>query len=275
MKSIILIIREADRGKLADDVQDALDQIRTAIDSHGGTGEIAIKLKVKKKGEAFLFQSSRSTKSPETMNMHVGHCYSAEDIEKIAGWLRDGLSASQISGMLSTARGFCVSRNAVIGIVHRNRTLKQIGFARGHPHGKRPPREPKQSRVPGTKAPKQVRAEGSAKRLRRSKVGRSWASPAYLPARQYLADTRRLDASPRAALDLRIASPRHVHVAEVHRVGMKFLDCLFDRCRMPADLSLDARATSSMLCCGIKLRPGEESFCASCKSRLTDRKPRQ
>ncbi|WP_287380909.1 hypothetical protein [Mesorhizobium sp.] len=62
MKSLIQIIREADRKKLVDDAEDALAEIRNAIDQHGGSGEITIKLKLKKKGDAFRagrFGSSR------------------------------------------------------------------------------------------------------------------------------------------------------------------------------------------------------------------------
>jgi hypothetical protein len=65
LKSLIQIIREADRKKLADDAEDALAQIRAAIDAHGGTGTITIKLKVKKKGDAFIFGSELKVDIPQ------------------------------------------------------------------------------------------------------------------------------------------------------------------------------------------------------------------
>jgi len=64
-KSLIQIIREADRKKLVDDAEDALEQIRAAIDQYGGTGDITIKLKVKKKGDAFLFLSELKFSVPQ------------------------------------------------------------------------------------------------------------------------------------------------------------------------------------------------------------------
>ena len=45
---------------------------------------------------------------------------------KIAGWLKEGLSAGEIVGRLDVK----VSRNAVIGIVTRDAGLKAIGFVR-------------------------------------------------------------------------------------------------------------------------------------------------
>lgn len=57
--------------------------------------------------------------------------------------LREGLSASQIGERLG------VSRNAVIGRVHRNKALSAIGFERGTPHHKQKPRAP---RVPNVRA---------------------------------------------------------------------------------------------------------------------------
>ena len=65
MKSFIQIIREADRKKLVDDAEDALEQIRAAIDAHGGSGEVTIKLKVKKKGDAFIFGSELKFNIPQ------------------------------------------------------------------------------------------------------------------------------------------------------------------------------------------------------------------
>ncbi|RWO90893.1 GcrA family cell cycle regulator [Mesorhizobium sp.] len=54
--------------------------------------------------------------------------YSADEITAIAGWLGDGLSATQIAERLSNRRRCTVTRNAIIGIVHRNKTLAAVGF---------------------------------------------------------------------------------------------------------------------------------------------------
>ncbi|MDG9793775.1 GcrA family cell cycle regulator, partial [Brucella anthropi] len=43
----------------------------------------------------------------------------------VANLLREGLSAGQISTRLG------VSRNAVIGVIHRDKTLSEIGLVRG------------------------------------------------------------------------------------------------------------------------------------------------
>ena len=59
--------------------------------------------------------------------------YRDDEIEAVAGWLKEGLSAGQISGLLSRLRGAAVSRNAIIGLVHRNAALAAIGFERRGP----------------------------------------------------------------------------------------------------------------------------------------------
>ncbi|RWD61644.1 MAG: GcrA cell cycle regulator, partial [Mesorhizobium sp.] len=55
--------------------------------------------------------------------------YTEMEIDEIAAWLKEGLSASRIAGRFSALRGSPVSRNAIIGIVHRNAGLSAIGFA--------------------------------------------------------------------------------------------------------------------------------------------------
>jgi hypothetical protein len=56
--------------------------------------------------------------------------YTPEEIDAIAGWLKEGGSAGQIAARFS--RAFRpVSRSAVIGIVHRNKELSAIGFRSG------------------------------------------------------------------------------------------------------------------------------------------------
>jgi GcrA cell cycle regulator len=55
--------------------------------------------------------------------------YTEKEIDEIAALLKEGLSASRIAGRFSALRGSPVSRNAIIGIVHRNAGLSAIGFA--------------------------------------------------------------------------------------------------------------------------------------------------
>ncbi|RWC29819.1 MAG: hypothetical protein EOS70_23290 [Mesorhizobium sp.] len=68
------------------------------------------------------------------MNPTGGSTYAPGEIDDIAGWLRDGLSATQIADALSRQRRTPVSRNAIIGVVHRNKLLKSIGFERQPSH---------------------------------------------------------------------------------------------------------------------------------------------
>lgn len=55
--------------------------------------------------------------------------YTDAELIAIEGWLRQGLSAAQIT------HAFCaqfrlVSRNGIIGVVHRNKRLRAVGFKR-------------------------------------------------------------------------------------------------------------------------------------------------
>lgn len=69
----------------------------------------------------------------------AGPGYSEQEIRIIAGWLSDGKSAGQIASDFSVVRGEPVSRNAIIGIVHRNKVLGAIGFGQSsaRPKGER------------------------------------------------------------------------------------------------------------------------------------------
>lgn len=63
--------------------------------------------------------------------------YTDVEINAIGGWLVEGFSAGKIAERFSN-RFRHISRNAVIGIVTRNPTLKAIGFVRtGHGGGAR------------------------------------------------------------------------------------------------------------------------------------------
>lgn len=55
--------------------------------------------------------------------------YTSEQVDAIAGWLSEGLTASQIVSVFCRTFGEDRSRNAIIGIVHRNKRLAAIGLA--------------------------------------------------------------------------------------------------------------------------------------------------
>ncbi|TJW07261.1 MAG: hypothetical protein E5W82_23900 [Mesorhizobium sp.] len=71
--------------------------------------------------------------------------YTDTELQEIAVWLKDGLSASRIAVRFSALRGSPVSRSAIIGIVHRNQVLKAIGFA--NPKGGRAGGRPRKNAV--------------------------------------------------------------------------------------------------------------------------------
>lgn len=123
------------------------------------------------------------------MNIHVRHpsCrYSDEEIDRIAGWLREGLSGSQIAANLSQLRGAEVTRNQAIGVIHRNKALKAIGFKRqsGWSHGR-----------PKSTTPRQERPKRSPR-----------ASPGYIPQRQFMDELNQMPEPSISPIDYRIAS---------------------------------------------------------------------
>lgn len=92
--------------------------------------------------------------------------YSPEERDAIAGWLREGLSSSRVARAFIEKFGRYVSRNAIIGVVHRDPVLAQIGF-RGRP-GPAVARTAKAGR-------------GAVQRLRTAKAQRAAASKPKAP----------------------------------------------------------------------------------------------
>ncbi|MER8602819.1 GcrA cell cycle regulator [Mesorhizobium sp. M1233] len=171
--------------------------------------------------------------------------YTDAEIVTIEQWLKEGLSAFKIAAEFSASSGRDVTRNAIIGIVSRNKTLNKIGFAgpKGGRNGGRP------------------RKAGSAPRLPRA------PAPYTLPTNLFLRSIGDQDRDGEAFRH-RIPSPRrHASSAAAPTVGMRFIDCLFDRCRWPLDMSLDATVSSQMLCCGVLIGKSE-SYCRSHNTRL-------
>ncbi|RWQ12372.1 GcrA family cell cycle regulator [Mesorhizobium sp.] len=149
--------------------------------------------------------------------------YSAEEILAIAGWLRDGLSASQVAGRLATLRRRPVSRNAIVGIVHRNKTLAAIGFS-GAPC--LPSAGSKRAAKP---APKVAGPRLHAGNIRGKKEARA-LDPVFAPPRPRPVD----DSIPPRAYD---AAARHVPLEELRH----------GECRWPVN---DAAHGEQHLFCG-------------------------
>jgi GcrA cell cycle regulator len=184
--------------------------------------------------------------------------YTSDEIDKIATLLRDGLSASRIAEAIGVTRHETVSRNAIIGVVRRNPTLKAIGFSRSK--GGQSGGRPRKDRMSSTSKPK-------SPKVRLPKPPAPYTLPDRLAVREF---NGRQGAEPHFRFKVPIPRPP----AATQRppfVGMRFLDCLFDRCRMPLDLDSHAKGGPDMLCCGIQVEP-LKSFCAHCASRLQARR---
>ncbi|RWN28987.1 MAG: GcrA cell cycle regulator [Mesorhizobium sp.] len=207
--------------------------------------------------------------------------YSDAELHEIGRWLKDGLSASRIAVAFSTLRGSPVSRDAIIGIVHRNAMLGAIGFA----NGKGPPPRAGQAvgkraeskratGAPGTATPVVGKMHGvlAAKDIPAREVARPRRHSFVREVGVLIADgvAYRLEtpASPRAAIG-----------RQPHGVAMRFIDCLFSRCRAPLDLTVEedsendapgSRPGADMLCCGMRTR-ALKSYCTYHQARFQRR----
>ncbi|AZO25943.1 GcrA cell cycle regulator [Mesorhizobium sp. M1E.F.Ca.ET.045.02.1.1] len=271
--------------------------------------------------------------------------YTEKEIDEIAAWLREGLSASRIAGRFSALRGSPVSRNAIIGIVHRNAGLSAIGFANpkggragGRPrkHAARPDRPGRRGRVAAggvtlsepaalSRHVELVEEAGAAtanlppcggdgrSTLRSCSAaaakdgqGRGGRCPADMPICGVATQTDVVKArtppkpkKPKARKPARTLPPAWLAPGErqkseaqlyklpappppvppgrqPHVAAMRFLECLFGRCRAPIDLALredpehdppGARPGPDMLCCGLRTT-GTRSYCAHHHARF-------
>lgn len=201
--------------------------------------------------------------------------YTEKEIDFIAGLLAEGLTASEIMARVNCEiRGHDnrITRNGVIGIVHRNKKLKAIGF-QNKPNGNRGGGRPKMADA--DKAPRRVRTNARLPGVLASPKPKA-SAPYQLPGRLFLnaADGDRPEGKP---YDLRISAPRRPawDGTMPHTVAMRFLDCLPDanhiaRCRTPLDLTTTGDSGPAMLVCGAPVEPGK-SACPHCQSRLYDR----
>ncbi|WP_246811567.1 hypothetical protein [Mesorhizobium silamurunense] len=104
--------------------------------------------------------------------------YTEKEIDVIAAWLKEGLSASRIAGRFSALCGSPVSRNAIIGIVHRNAGLRAIGFA-----------NPKGGRAGGRPRKNTARPDRPGRRGRAAAGGVTLCEPAALSRHAELAES--------------------------------------------------------------------------------------
>ncbi|AZO58479.1 GcrA cell cycle regulator [Mesorhizobium sp. M1A.F.Ca.IN.020.30.1.1] len=253
--------------------------------------------------------------------------YTEKEIDEIAAWLKEGLSASRIAGRFSALRGSPVSRNAIIGIVHRNAGLRAIGFANpkgGRAGGRprkhaRPDRPGRRGRVaaggvtlsePAALSRHAELIEGAGAATANlppcggdARQGRGGCCPANLsavelstepdartPPKPKKSKARKparsmppawLSPGTREKSDVQLyklpAPPPPVNPGrQPHVAAMRFLDCLFKRCRAPVDLALreeadedpvGARPGPDMLCCGLPTS-ATRSYCAHHHARF-------
>lgn len=218
--------------------------------------------------------------------------YTDAELQEIACWLKDGLSASKIAAAFSALRGNPVSRNAIIGIVHRNAMLGAIGFAHGKglpagakraagKRGKRANGTPAQGRAIATAVAGTIDvafATGGASVSEPARLRRE-PPPAWLPPRLLVHEVGVLIADGEA-YRLEVPVPSRAAVGrQPHGVAMRFIDCLFGRCRAPLDLTLEedpendapgGRPGADMLCCGMRTK-ALKSYCTYHQARFRRR----
>ncbi|TPM13091.1 GcrA family cell cycle regulator [Mesorhizobium sp. B2-3-5] len=227
--------------------------------------------------------------------------YSDAELQEIARWLKEGLSASKIAAAFSTLRGSPVSRNAIIGIVHRNAMLDAIGFANGKgmpPAARQVAGErAKDKRTGGTQASGRTKGKATGKAAAAVKKGadvpvgkgvdtrkamarvRHDASPVWLPPRLFVREVGVLIADGEA-YRFKVPAPQRGPIGrQPHGVAMRFIDCLFGRCRAPLDLTLEedpendapgGRPGADMLCCGMRTK-AMKSYCGYHQARFRRR----
>jgi GcrA cell cycle regulator len=216
--------------------------------------------------------------------------YTDAELQEIARWLKEGLSASRIAAAFSALRGSPVSRNAIIGIVHRNAMLGAVGFAnRGGPpasvkrvavKSRRQGRTRAKSRATGKVAVEklpdaQIAGGGAARKIQT----RPDPSPAWLPTRRLVREVGVLIADGEA-YRLEVPAPQRAPIGrQPHGVAMRFIDCLFSRCRAPLDMALEedpekdapgGRPGADMLCCGMRTK-ALKSYCSYHQARFQRR----
>lgn len=140
---------------------------------------------------------------------------------------------------------------------------------------------PEQSDLPGqAELPGQAKLPGQIGPARPGRPARHvtparLAPPVWLPQRQFVREVHGPDREV-----LRVPAPRPAAAVgrQPHVAAMRFIDCLFDRCRAPLDLTLEevpendapgSRPGLDMLCCGLRTGP-LKSYCAYHAARFRD-----
>ncbi|RWC26874.1 MAG: GcrA cell cycle regulator [Mesorhizobium sp.] len=219
--------------------------------------------------------------------------YTDAELQEIARLLEDGLSASRVAAAFSALRGSTVSRDAIIGIVHRNALLGEIGFA----NGKGLPAVAKRvaDRRTVSKRADGVPAHGKANdKPVAGTIGAAFAgagarkaaakrdpSPAWRPPRLFVREVLIADGEA-YRFDVPVP-PRGPVGRQPHGVAMRFIDCLFNRCRAPLNLTLEedpdisiaeeapgSQSGADMLCCGMRTK-ARKSYCTYHQARFRRR----
>ncbi|MER9237811.1 high mobility group family protein [Mesorhizobium sp. M0633] len=192
--------------------------------------------------------------------------YSASELEQIENWLMSGLSAAKIATRLTALRGRPASRAAIIGIVHRTARLRAIGLAgsKGWCGGRSGGRLGNSAPEPSSTADQAESAPKAEPRCRPARLSARLAPPAWQPC------PTRITGSDGAPLEMPAPRPIAAGGRQPHFVAMRFIDCLFERCRAPLDTTPQEDAENDapgsrpgldMLCCGLRTKPSK-SYCA-------------
>ncbi|ESY79158.1 GcrA cell cycle regulator [Mesorhizobium sp. LNHC220B00] len=201
--------------------------------------------------------------------------YSDSELQAIAAWLGDGLSASRIAAAFSAQRGSPVSRKAIIGVVHRNAMLGAIGFANGRGLSAAGTAMAKAASRAAKAEPPTSRA-GAIPQPGSTPAVRPKRAPSPVRPRLFQREAGVLTADGQTYRFKVPASPRGPIGRQPHGVAMRFIDCLFTRCRAPLDLALEedaknvapaGRPGQDMLCCGMRTTT-MKSYCSYHQARF-------
>lgn len=201
--------------------------------------------------------------------------YSDSELQAIAAWLGDGLSASRIAAAFSAQRGSPVSRNAIIGVVHRNAMLGAIGFSNGRGSSAAGTAMAKAASRAAKAEPPTGRA-GAIPQPGSTPAVRPKRAPSPVRPRLFQREAGVLTADGQTYRFKVPASPRGPIGRQPHGVAMRFIDCLFTRCRAPLDLALEegaknvapaGRPGQDMLCCGMRTTT-MKSYCSYHQARF-------
>ncbi|TPI33057.1 GcrA cell cycle regulator [Mesorhizobium sp. B3-2-1] len=202
--------------------------------------------------------------------------YSDSELQAIGAWLRDGLSASGIAAAFSAQRGARVSRNAIIGIVHRSAMLGAIGFANGKG---RPAARTAMAKAASRAAKVEASRSGASLQPAVKSATRPKRAPSPVRPRLFQREAGVLIADGQTYRIEVPAPPRGPIGRQPHGVAMRFIDCLFNRCRAPLDLRVEedpqngapgGRPGQDMLCCGMRTR-AMKSYCTYHQARFQRR----